>query len=84
MIRKRLVPCVTITPKICHSLKTIQTTELAYQLAVANKIIMIPEWDKNGRAGIHLLHGFMNRNKELKILKKLYKKHSFAPNMKFR
>ncbi|XP_030750899.1 uncharacterized protein LOC115878503 [Sitophilus oryzae] len=52
---------------MCHGLTTTQTRELAYQFAVANKIVTPPEWNKNNKAGIHWLHGFMNRHKELSL-----------------
>lgn len=50
---------------MCYGLTTIETRELAYQFVVANKIITPPVWYKNNKAGIHWLHGYMNRNKEL-------------------
>ncbi|KAK9736294.1 DDE superfamily endonuclease [Popillia japonica] len=52
---------------MCFGLTTIQTRELAYQFAVANNIVTPPEWVKNSKAGIHWLHGFMNRNTDLSL-----------------
>ncbi|KAJ8937927.1 hypothetical protein NQ318_005534 [Aromia moschata] len=62
-----LVSYLRTTSKMCHGLTTMQTRELAYQFAVANKIVTPPEWNKNNKAGIHWLHGFMNRHKELSL-----------------
>lgn len=62
-----LVSYLRTTSKMCHGLTTTQTRELAYQFAVANKIVTPPEWNKNNKAGIHWLHGFMSRHKELSL-----------------
>lgn len=62
-----LVSYLRTTSKMCHGLTTTQTRELAYQFAVANKIIIPPEWNKNNKAGIHWLHGFLGRHKELSL-----------------
>lgn len=62
-----LVSYLKTTSKMCHGLTTTQTRELAYQFALANNISIPPEWNKNSKAGIHWLHGFMKRNKDLSL-----------------
>ncbi|XP_044757612.1 MFS-type transporter clz9-like [Coccinella septempunctata] len=64
---KLLVSYLRTTSKMCHGLTTTQTRNLAYQFAVANKIDIPEEWNKNNKAGIHWLHGFMSRHKELSL-----------------
>lgn len=64
---KLLVSYLRTTSKMCHGLTTTQTRNLAYQFAVANKVDTPAEWNKNNKAGIHWLHGFMNRHKELSL-----------------
>lgn len=62
-----LVSYLKTTSKMCHGLTTTQTRDLAYQFALANNISIPPEWNKNSKAGIHWLHGFMKRNKDLSL-----------------
>lgn len=64
---KMLVSYLRTTSKMCHGLTTTQTRNLAYQFAVANKVDTPAEWNKNNKAGIHWLHGFMSRHKELSL-----------------
>lgn len=53
--------------KMCYGKSKKDLRVLAYEVAIANELLIPPSWRTNKRAGLEWLHGFMSRHKDLSI-----------------
>lgn len=53
--------------KMCYGKSTKDFRELAYEMAIINKIKIPPSWERNKQAGVDFMQGFMKRRPKLSI-----------------